>query len=226
MKKGMFFSLTVVIFLVILFVVFKNKAEAAQIKEETFMDRAQINVMNHFVDDFEGRYVLEMLESSSKLALVKRSESGSFPKSEIADIMDDGYSGGIKYLDSKKTTGEFFSQVLETLTFPLDKKTFTYALTNVVQTSPSIIHLEFSVNYEFEVGKKNWKKTNMPVEFDLEVYTMYHPTYSAYIDRSWLVDSSGTCYANQIISDASSCSGQNLVPTWYIPPPILPPSGP
>ena len=78
MKKGMFFSLSVIVFVVVMFIVFRNKAEGLKFKEESFMDRAQTNVMQHFSEDFENRYVKEMLETSAKEAFTKRSR-GSVP---------------------------------------------------------------------------------------------------------------------------------------------------
>ena len=217
MKKGMFFSLSVVVFLIVLFVVFKNKADAVKVKEESFMDRAQINVMQHFVNDFENRYVKEMLTTSGKQAFSKRTVSGAFPKNELADVMDDGIAGATTYLDPTLTTKGFFVQILKTLTFKLDKNMFAYTVREVTQTNPNTLNVIFDVSYEFEVGKKNWKKT-MAVPIDFEVFSMWHPSYGAFIDRTWLDDASGPCYSNTIVTDAAPCTGLNKVPTWYVPP--------
>jgi len=57
MKKGVFFSLSMVMLIGILFILFHNRADVYEEQQEFRIKRAQLSVMNHFVTDFEEYYV-------------------------------------------------------------------------------------------------------------------------------------------------------------------------
>ncbi|KYK24483.1 hypothetical protein AYK26_06590 [Euryarchaeota archaeon SM23-78] len=214
-KKGVFFSLTVILFLVLLLIIFNTKSELQKKEDEFHIQRVQIIVMDHFVRDFDRYYAKTILETAAKPALVALTPSASVPfsKADVVSMMKNG-------LPVQLTTDDNFQQSLGTLTFTLDEKEFDFRLESFEQPRYDTIQLNFLVNYSFKMTESNWSKTDKQVIIPITVYGLYHPTYLEVIDDSWLEDTADECYINEIFSSPPSCSGMNIMPQPPAPAPI------
>jgi hypothetical protein len=217
-KKGIFYSLSVILFLLFLIIFFNTKAEIQKKENQFHIDRAQIIVMDHFVRDFDQYYTKEILEAAAKPALIEMTRDSPFSRADLVDIMMDGTHGSIN-MNPLLATNDNFQQALGTLTFNLDKKEFDYSLESVEQVDFDTIKLSFLVDYWFYAFDTNWSKKNKPVSITLSVYSLWHPTYSAQygvIDTSWVQDWKATkCYAEQIFESVTilSCGNkENIIP--------------
>lgn len=210
-RKAMFFSLTALLLILFLFILFKNRAEISKLDEEFHVNRAQVIVMDHFVRDFDRYYIPQILETSSKQALVKLTNGPRFTKDQLVDVMKDGVQGTTVILEPSSTTASLLDQALETLTFELDNAESTYRIENIRQLTYNEIQIDFRVDYKFKISKTQWEKSGKIVTVTLSVYSMWHPRYSRYIDDSWVINDTG-CYITNIMLDASACSGLNIMP--------------
>jgi hypothetical protein len=166
--------------------------------------------MSHFVRDFEDYYIKAMLETAAKPAMIELSKSAPFTHEDLVDLMVNGKKGSIA-MNPLLATNENFNQTLRTLTFSPDTKEFSYAISSVEQESFDTIKLNFLVNYSFSLFDTSWSKNNKPVNINVSVYGLSHPSHpsSGTIDSSWRTDANG-CYAN-IIFGTGTCSG-NIKP--------------
>lgn len=212
-KKGVFFSLTVVLFLVFLIILFNARAKQIEAERDLHLTRAQIIVLDHYVRDFDAYYIQQILRNSATHAFEAATAESSFTpftKLELVDIMKNGFSGTVS-MDIALITNEFFERSLGTLTFTLEDKVFDFKLNSVEQTEYDKIILNFNVTeYRFEQFDSIWKKNNIAVEIEISIYGLTHPFYGYTIDDSWLEDSSG-CYIEDIMSDTNACA-INIMP--------------
>ena len=142
MKKAMFFSLSTIFLIVLIFLIFKSKSEILGIDRDFYISRAQLKTMDHFVRDFDGYYIEQILKTSSKQALVSRTKGPiKFTKANLADVMKDGIEGMTTYIDPFKTTDSLFSQSLKTLTFAPSAAEFDYTLEEIRQLTFSAIKI-------------------------------------------------------------------------------------
>jgi hypothetical protein len=211
-KKGIFYSMSVVLFIVLLIIVFSNKSDIFQKDEKFHMERAQIIVMDHFVRDFDRYYTESIIKAAAKPALINLTKGAPFSRETVVNLMIDGSEGGIK-INPLLSTKEGLNQSLRTLTFNLDAQSFNYSLQSIEQPDYKTIMLNFEVDYYFKVLDTNWSRKSLPVSITLDVHGMSHPGHSAsgVIDSSWVSDSSG-CYANIIFSDNPIICSGNIRP--------------
>ncbi len=215
-RKSMFFSLSALVLIIFLFIIFRTKGEIAKIDEDFNINRAQVIVMDQFVRDFDRYHIPQILETSAKQALVKRTSRTPlpFPKDELADIMKDGKSSSGTFLEPALTTDANFEQALGTLTFKLvnDDRTFEYSLRSVKQLSFDTLQLNFSVSYNLQVAGNKWFVQDKTYLINVNVYSMWHPSHSNVIDDLWIPKTDAGCYADLIISNSEPCSGLDIMP--------------
>jgi len=216
-KKGIFYSLSVMLFLIFLIIVFNNKAQVLKKDEQFHIERAKIIVMDHFVRDFDRYYAQNIIETAARPALINLTRHSPFAKSKLIELMTTGQdtvSGAS--IHPLLTTSENFNQSLATLSFKLDKNEFSYTLADVDQPNYYTIKLNFHVDYLFSAFDTNWSKTNKDVNITVQVYGLWHPDYYRHgtIDNSWVEYTTG-CYAKIIFrdgEDVSPCPGKNIKP--------------
>jgi len=214
-KKGVFYSLSVVLFLVFLIILFTGRAQL-QKKDEAFrLERAQIIVMDHFARDFDRYYAENILHTAAKPALTELTKSYPFTISTLnnmTDLMDDRAGTGVA-MNPLLSTNEGFSQSLGTLSFLMDDAKFNYSLESLEQLNYTSFRLNFSVSYSFRAfDSSEWSKADKVVNIIVSVYGLTHPAYNKIIDSSWIENDSSICYVNQIISDSAPCTGMNIMP--------------
>lgn len=206
-KKAVFYSLSVVLFLVFLLIVFNTKAEIQKRDDRFHLGRAQIVVMDHFVRDFDRYYLNAILETSAKPALINLTKIGVgvFNKDRVVSTMN----GSTGSLDNLLTTGENYQQALNTLSFPINDKDFSFILQSVNQLNYYRIRLNFLVNYRFKVSDTEWSKDDKLVSVDIDVYGLGHPVHGGIIDSSWVQNTEvdAGCYVDQIFTDVTGCTG-------------------
>jgi hypothetical protein len=216
-KKGIFYSLSVMLFLIFLIIVFNNKAQVLKKDEQFHIERAKIIVMDHFVRDFDRYYAQNIIETATRPALINLTRmSAPFNSNRLIELMRDGVSGNV-YINPLLTTSENFNQSLATLSFKLDVNTFSYTLERVWQSwQPSnyAIKLNFHVNYFFSAFDTNWSIADKDVNITVPVYGLWHPYYRGIIDNDWVQNDTG-CYINDIMSGLPGCSGMNIMPPPY-----------
>jgi len=205
-RKGIFYSLSVFLFLVFLIIVFNSRAEINKRDEQSHIERAQIISMDHFVRDFDRYYSERIIETATKPALIALTPSAPFTRQQLVDLMTDGSGGGTS-MNQLLSTNENFKQALGTLTFQMDYEVFSYSLESFEQVDYETMKLNFNVNFSFNVFDTNWTRTNKPVNITVLVQGLSHPNHlsSGVIDNSWRSDSNG-CYAN-IIFGTGICNG-------------------
>lgn len=206
-KKGIFYSLSVILFLILLIIVFSNKSDIFKKEEKFHIERTQIIVMDHFVRDFDRYYAESILKAAAKPALISLTKGSAFTLGDVVNLMIDGSGGGTS-INPLLSTNEGLNQALRTLTFNLDAQSFNYSLTSVEQLEFDQIQLNFEVDYYFKALDTNWSRKGLPVNIILDVYGMSHPRHlhAGIIDSSWVPDSTG-CYRNIIFSENIACRG-------------------
>jgi hypothetical protein len=218
-KKGIFYSLSVMLFLIFLIIVFNNKAQVLKKDEQFHIERAKIIVMDHFVRDFDRYYAQNIIETATRAALINLTRmSAPFNSNQLIDLMRDGVTGGGNiHINPLLTTSENFNQSLATLSFKLDVNTFSYTLERVWQSwQPDnyAIKLNFHVKYFFSAFDTNWSIADKDVNITVPVYGLWHPTYHEIIGHDWVQNDAG-CYINDIMSGLPSCNGMNIMPPPY-----------
>jgi len=179
-------------------------------QERLRISRAQLTVMSSFAQNFASLDIPNMLQTSARLALTGRSQTGSFPinENQFVDIMQDGAAGGTTYFPPTYGTDEQLARVISTVPFAQNIQ-FTYRLTSVQQTAPDTFLLRFSVTYLVQANDVSWMETDREYEVQVTAYSVKHPTYNAIIDETW-VETTG-CLAELLFTITPSCSG-NLKP--------------
>ena len=212
-KKGIFYSLSVIVFLIFLIVIFINKADIQKKEEQFHVERAQIVVMDHFVRDFDRQYVDVIIHTAARPAMISITRTGSFTTGRLVDLMEDGTEASAT-MNPLFSTDANFDQALGTLTFMLDSSEFLYRVASVQQLNETTIKLNFLVDYSFEALSTNWSKKDKPVSITMSVYGLGHPTHgNDIIDDSWVIDTATGCYINDIIPGIdSTCTGKNIMP--------------
>ena len=210
-KKAVFYSLSVVLFLVFLLIVFNTKADIQKRDDRFHLNRAQMIVMDHFVRDFDRYYIEAILETSARPALVELTTTGSgvFNGADLVNTMT-GSSGN---LDPLLTTDENFQQALNTLSFPVNDRDFSFSVQSIQQLNYYRIRINFLVDYRFGITGSEWSEDDRPISVVLEVYGFGHPAYDGIIDSSWIEDEMTTIpsYADQIFTGSTSGS-ENIKP--------------
>jgi len=213
-KKGVFYSISVLLLLVFLVIVFSNRAKLQEKDEQFHVERAKIIIMDHFARDFDRYYAQNIIETAVKPSLANLTRA-SFNRGQLIQLMAEGTDDvSHLHINPLLTTNEDFQQSLATLSFKLDNASFNYALESAEQLSYDSIRLNFSVNYYFKAFDTNWSKTNKLVSVNLQLYGLWHPGLGEIIDSSWEENSTGSCYINQVIIPAPQpgCSGMNIMP--------------
>jgi hypothetical protein len=215
-KKGIFFSISAVIILILLFLYFSFKGDLQRLNDEQDIKRSQMMVMDNFVISFENFYIEQIIKTAAKNALVKRTNFMPFSrttKSNIEGIMDDGDDGGFNYMPEIAGTDLNYEQALKTLSFSINPsdRSFDYTLVKARQTNWFTIELNFSVDYSFKVFDSEWSRQNKQVLISFPVYSLWHVNRSLIIDKSWVENMTG-CYVNDIISDSIACDKMNIMP--------------
>jgi len=213
-KKGIFYSLSVVLFLAFLIILFNSRAQAEKKDERFYLERAQVIVMDRFARDFDNYYAQNILEAAAKPALIALSGQvpfAIFKREQIVALMHDGSSAGA-IINPLLTTKEGFRQSLGTLSFTMSNNEFDYSLEKVQQTDFETLLLNFKVNYSFTSFGTTWSANNKALNITLQVYGLAHPVYGKVIDSSWIENNTASCFVNQIISDAAPCTGMNIMP--------------
>lgn len=215
-KKGVFYSISVLMFILFLLIYFNAKADVQKKEDEFHVERVQLIVMNHFVNDFEDYYIHEILSTAAKPAFIELtnsiSSSGftSFTKENVVDLMKDGVNGSV-IMNPLLATNDNFKQALGTLTFNPESVLFDYSLDSVEQPSYDTIRLNFLVNYSFSFFDAKWSRKNLPVSINISIYSLFHPLYNKVIETNWVENTAG-CYINSIITPPQSCDGMNIMP--------------
>ena len=221
-KKGIFYSLSVILFLLFLIIFFNTKAEIQKKENQFHVDRAQIIVMDHFVRDFEQYYAKEILEAAARPALLELTII--IPKQinsvELMDLMCDGTTSSAS-INPLLATNDNILQALGTLTFPLNDRYFNYKIDSVDQVDYATIRLNFRIDYWFYKFDTNWSRKGASVNVTFDVYSLAHPRYNyeeyGVIDANWVQDWEATqCYAEQIFDESVtilSCrNNENIIP--------------
>ena len=219
-KKGVFYSLSVILLLIFLIIVFNGKAQLLQRDEQFHVERAKIIIMDRFVRDFDRYYAENIIETATKPALINLTRNAPFNRNQLIEMMTTGAdSASGLHINPLLTTNENFQQSLATLSFKLDAENFAYRIESVEQLSYELLRFNFSVDYFFSAFDTNWSRTNKQVSITVPVNGLWHPAYNDVIDSSWVENATGGCYVNQIISPPpeSSCFGMNIMPEAPIP---------
>jgi hypothetical protein len=213
-KRGVFYSISVLLLLVFLVIVFSNKAKVQEKDEAFHTERAKIIIMDHFVRDFDRYYAQNIIETAVKPSLANLTRD-PFNRDQLIKLMAEG-TDDVSHLriNPLLATNENFQQSLATLSFKLDNASFDYVLESAEQLSYDLIRLNFSVNYYFKAFDTNWSKINKFVSVNVPVYGLRHPDYGEIIDSDWEENATGTCYINRIMTPAPqpACSGMNIMP--------------
>jgi hypothetical protein len=217
-KRGVFYSISVLLLMIFLIIVFNNKAQLLQKDEEFHVERVKIIIMDHFVRDFDNYYAGNIIETAAKPALINLTtiaRSTRFSSNQLIELMANGSdsASGLK-INPLLTTNENFQQSLATLSFELDNASFNYRLESAEQPSYDSIRLNFRVNYFFRAFDTNWSRTGKLISINVPVYGLWHPDFDEIIDSSWSQNSTSGCYINQIITPDpdTACSGMNMMP--------------
>ncbi len=219
-KKGVFYSISAVLFLIFLVIVFNSKAQVLKKDEEFHVERVKIIIMDHFVRDFDRYYAENILQTAAKPALINLTRDSPFNRSQLIDLMTNGFDSdsGLR-INPLLATNENFQQSLATLSFKLDNASFSYRLESAEQLTYDSIRLNFRSNYFFSAFDTNWSRINKIVSINVSVYGLWHQDFSEIIDSSWVENSTSGCYINQIISPPPepSCVRMNIMPLAPIP---------
>ncbi len=214
-KRGVFYSISVLLLMIFLIIVFNNKAQLLQKDEEFHIERAKLIIMDHFVRDFDSYYAGNIIETATKPALINLTKSARFNSNQLIELMANGTDSvsGLN-INPLLTTNENFQQSLATLSFELDDARLKYRLESAEQPSYDSIRLNFRVNYFFRAFDTNWSRTDKIVSINVPVYGLWHRDFGEIIDSSWLQNSTSGCYIDQIITPAPepSCVGMNIMP--------------
>jgi hypothetical protein len=214
-RKGVFYSLSVIILLVFMIIVFNNKAHLMQKEEQSHVERAKIIIMDRFIRDFDRYYAESILQTAAKPALVNLTRDSPFNSSQLIEMMATGIDS-VSGLSMNPLLGsnENFQQSLATLSFNLDSASFSYRLESAEQLSYELLRLDFSVDYSFSAFNTNWSRRNKIINITVAVNGLWHPAYDEVIDSSWVENSTGGCYINQIITPTPEpgCTGMNIMP--------------
>lgn len=220
-KKAVFFSMTVVMFLIYLVLFYRSSAEVQKSADRLSVGRSQIKVFDTYVKEFSSLTIPAVLERSAIRALATRTADGVehgnpiFTKAELAEGMD---SPG--WMGHEQTTSDLFGQSLSTMTLQGESE-ISYYIRTVRQTSPREIELNFTMNYTLKRFGMIWKSADKPIIINVSVIGFTYPApYSRAIDREWVVNTGSTgCYVTAIISDAEPCAGMDIIPPDFIPSP-------
>jgi hypothetical protein len=168
--------------------------------------------MNNFVKDFDRYYLMEILQTPLKNALVNLTGKGEkIKKNELKDVIIDGEFNSKTYLIPESTTNGIFNQSLRTLTFNIDHVNFKYDIKDIDQKRYDTIVFNFLVNYSFFMFNTNWSKHNKPVDIEIDVYGLKHPDYSRIIEKDWIENNTEPCLIDKIM-DVNVCIGKDIMP--------------
>jgi hypothetical protein len=217
-KKGMYMSISVLVILFALFIVFQNQASVQQKEKDLVADRAIVVAMDDFMRDMDTYYTYEILKDALKPALEALTvsvtpTSNLIQFSELASVMADP-----NRIPPEYTTPNTLNQALSSLSFAPDSKEFTYEVKGVRQTDYLQFEVEFSVDYKFTFGSNTWTATDKQVIVPVTVYSLSHPSYSETygpITSDWVSTyTAQTCYIKEIFSDNLYCSDDkpNIMP--------------
>jgi hypothetical protein len=217
-KKGVFYTLSVIIVILILLVIFSNRLQVFNNDEDFKLGRAKILVMDRFVTDFDNYYAKNILETATKPALIQLTADVPHPftNSELIDLMYDGDTGVIT-MDEIYATQNNFDQALGTLTFELENAQFIYVIDDIRQINYTTIMISFRAEYHFTSFGTTWEKTGKIINITVSVYDLFHPDKHLYIDTDWVIDPvPSDCFIDQVFSDSPGCTVDlNIMP----PPP-------
>jgi hypothetical protein len=204
-KKGVFYTLSVIIIIIILLAVFSNRLFVLNKEEEFNLDRAKIIVMDQFIGDFDSYYAKNILETATKPALISLTSSSFilYSDSDLIDLMKTG-DNGVATMDDIYSTNNNFNQSLRTLTFQLDDETFKYVIVNITQIDYKTIMLNFNVSYSFTSFDTTWKKTGKIINITVPISGLWHPSYPATpIDTDWVENIAPVnCYIEQLFNSS------------------------
>ncbi|MBN2459923.1 hypothetical protein JXB28_06585 [Candidatus Woesearchaeota archaeon] len=214
-KKGIFYSITVLLFMLFLLVYFNTASDIQKKEDEFHIERVRLIVMDHFVRDFDNYYIQEILATAAKPAMIELTSAlpfARFSKEAVVDLMTDGETGSIM-INPLLATNDNFHQALGTLTFDPESLEFSYVLESVEQPYYDTLQLNFLVNYSFSSFSTRWSKSNKPVNISFTVYSLMHPDYDEVIGTNWVERNEG-CYIWGIlsISPPPDCEGKNIMP--------------
>jgi hypothetical protein len=215
-KKGIFYTLSVLIVILLVLIIFSNRMLVLN-KDEAFnLGRAKILVMDTFVGDFDHYYAKNILETATKPALIKLTSGMPLPiaDSDLVDLMVTGDNGVVE-MNELYSTDNNLQQSLGTLTFQPDRAAFSYYIDDVKQIDLTTMVISFIAEYHFTAFNTTWEKTGKQINITVPIYSLWHPAYSAYIDTDWVEDPApADCFLDQIFSDASACDE-----VWNMMPP-------
>ncbi len=220
-KKAVFFSMTVVMFLIYLVLFYRTSAEVQKSEDRLSVGRSQIKVFDTYVREFDSLTIPSVLERSAVRALATRTAEGVihgdpvFTKDELENGMNDR-----SWMGNEQTVSDLFRQSLSTMTLQ-GESNISYDIRTVRQISPWEIELNFTTNYTLKRFSMVWKSADKPVIINVSVIGLTYPApYSRAIDKEWVGDAGSTgCYVTEIISDAEPCVSMNIIPPDFVPSP-------
>jgi hypothetical protein len=214
-NNAQFFSLTVFIFVIFLLLFFASLSRLSSNEENFNVNRLQITVMNDFVSDFDQIYVEQIISPSLKpaVAAVLKQKPTITPvtKDNLVNIMKTGVAPD---MDKDLAMDVTLEKVFRTTAYSFDGSTFDVELNKVEQTSASVLKFTFLVDYSFTFGDNKWGKNDKEIVLLMDIYSLNHPLWNAYIDKDWVPDDSAVqCFSRQVFGiNAETCSGLNMKP--------------
>ncbi len=221
-KKAVFFSMTVVLFLIYLVLFYRTTAEVRKSEDRLSVERSQIKVFDTYVKEFSSLTIPAVLERSAVRALAKRTAEGveegnfvMFSKAELAAGMNLP-----SWMGDEQTASDLFRQSLSTMTLQGESE-ISYDILAIRQLSPWEIELDFTTSYTLKRLNTVWKSTGKPIIIKVNIIGLTYPEpYNRAIDKEWVVDAGSTgCYVTEIISDAEPCVSMNIIPPDFVPSP-------
>lgn len=216
MKKGMFFTLSIVLLIIFALFLVRSASQVQQLEEQFRIERSQLYVIDEFIRELDDREIEKYLKLAFKATLIARTKDGPIPFdfNEILDIMDNSYSNsmGKDYIEDTLTTDELLSQSFKTLTFSFEDSAtvFGYRILSMRQISFNTIEVDFEVDYSFTAFGNTWSRVGKQITIEYDVYSLTHPNGLIIVD-SWIPDSS-ICLIHDLVSDADDFCNFNIVP--------------
>ncbi len=219
-KKGMYMSVSVLVILFALFVIFQNRAAVEMGERELVTERARMIVMDDFMGDFRDYYVYVIMAAAAKPALEEMIEARSpavLPPGQIPLVMSGEDLPGYEPIPTFYNTNSTLHMALASLSFKPDSYELSYHIVDIRQNEYDWFEIEFSVDYIFTFSENIWEAKNQRIVVPISVYSLWHPTYSkdyGPIADDWVEDTSAKkCYIDEVFPDSVHCFGKpNIMP--------------
>lgn len=199
MKKGIFYSLSAVLLLVIIALVFHFSIKESSLRREITTEEIKFETVSEYVEDFEKYYLKNSLAVSSKHALSEISTyvstSGPVPdlRTSVQELVTTGSSGGMS-MDSRFTVPSIVRTFQDLLPVNITTDRLDINVGEITQPDPWTTRIVYDVNFEFEALDSSWFDI-LTKDVTITVYGFEDPEFHQVINKDyWIVHSGTNCF--------------------------------